>query len=201
MLILASKSPTRKTLLENAGLQFETLPAQIEERAIEQNLFQKGGSKKDIASALALAKARVLSEHYRQAIVIGADQVLECGDLVIHKPHSKTEAAAQLRQMAGRTHYLHSAVALAQDGQILWQTVESAELRLKPFNDTEVERVLELEGDAILSSVGGYRLEGPSVRLFESIRGDYFTILGLPLLPLLDALDRYAPDALNGGDD
>lgn len=198
MLILASNSPTRKTLLENAGLRFQAVPADIDERALETAVRSAGGGKPDIALALAVAKAESVSKSRPGAVVIGADQVLECGDLDIHKPSNRTDAARQLRQLAGRTHFLHCGVALARNGQSLWRTIDSAELRLKAFDDAALEIVLDLEGEAIFASVAGYRLEGPSVRLFDSVRGDYFTILGLPLLALLDALRHLAPETLAG---
>lgn len=199
MLILASQSPTRKTLLDNAGLIFATRAAMIDERAIEETATASGAAKAAIAKTLAVAKARAVSGDAPGAVVIGADQTLECGALDIHKPKSRAEAARQLRAMAGRPHQLHAGVALARDGEVLWEHVESAMLVLRDFSEAELETVLDLEGDRILSSVGGYRLEGPSVRLFSSISGDYFTILGLPLLSLIAALAQFAPETLNPG--
>lgn len=198
MLILASKSPTRKTLLENAGLSFAVIAAPIDERAIEASA---DGDKRSVAQRLACEKALAVSAIHPQAVVIGADQTLECGQLDIHKPADRAAAARQLRAMAGRAHHLHSGVALAKEGKILWQHVDSVEMVLRDFSDAELDRVLDLEGDAILGSVGGYRLEGPSVRLFSGVRGDYFTVLGLPLLPLLAALTQFAPETLARGKD
>ncbi|MCD7058428.1 Maf family protein [Pelagibacterium xiamenense] len=199
MLILASKSQTRKTLLDNAGIAFSARPAAVDERSIEQEVSTSGADKKEVAGALALAKAQAVSAANPAAVVIGADQTLECGDLEVHKPSTRADAEAQLRAMAGRPHQLHAGVALVKDGVRLWQHVETATLLIKNFTDAELETVLDLEGDSIFSSVGGYRLEGPSVRLFASISGDYFTILGLPLLPLIAALAQFAPETLKPG--
>lgn len=199
MLILASKSPARQMLLRNAGLDFIVRGAEIDERAIEDGPgLGKSVSRETIAKALAGAKARSVSAEHPDAHVIGADQTLECGSLNLHKPRTRTDAARQLRALSGRTHALHSAVALAHKGEIIWDHVSTAHLTLKDFTDAELDRVLELENGANLSSVGGYRLEGPSIRLFESVTGDYFTILGLPLLALLQALAELAPATLEG---
>lgn len=196
MLILASTSQTRKTLLEGAGLRFATHPAHIDERALEAGAKRSGNDSPALAKTLALAKARAVSAAYPDAVVIGADQVLALGEELLHKPSTLTEAAAQLDALAGRTHALHAGVALVQNGKELWSGVETAELTMRAFTPAERDQVLRLEGQAVLASVGGYRLEGPSIRLFERIKGDYFTILGLPLLPLLAALRQHAPDCL-----
>jgi septum formation protein len=196
MLILASQSAARKALLAGAGLRFETSPAQIDERALEAEKLGKGGSASDVASALAEAKALSVAANHAGALVIGADQVLALpGSLadILHKPRDMAEAAVQLDRLRGRTHQLHSGVALARDGKVLWSSVETASLTLRPFTDAERDRVLAQEGEAVLGSVGSYRLEGPSIKMFERIEGDYFTILGLPLLPLLAALRAHAP--------
>ncbi|WP_196260316.1 Maf family protein [Pelagibacterium limicola] len=194
MLILASNSPTRKTLLEAVGMPFSVITAPIDERAIEHGLTREGATKAQIALALAKAKALAVSSARLDAIVIGADQTLSCGALDIHKPDSRETAKRQLLSLAGKTHQLHAAAALAKNGEILWSTVDSVELSMREISDAELDAILDLEGEAILSSVGGYRLEGPSVRLFQSVRGDYFTVLGLPLLPLLSGLRQIAPE-------
>jgi septum formation protein len=190
MLILASRSVTRKALLAGAGLAFEVRSADVNERAIESAMA--GDDAAAIARALAEAKARAVPG----AAVIGADQVLAFAGGLLHKPPSVAAAREQLLQLRGATHELHAGVALAREGTIVWSGVETARLTMRDFSEAELDRVLALEGDAILGSVGGYRLEGPSVRLFAGIEGDYFTILGLPLLPLLGALRRHAPDLL-----
>lgn len=198
MLILASSSPTRKALLAGAGLRFETSPARIDERAIEASVLGKGGSAIDAARVLAEAKAGAVSLIRPDAIVIGADQVLALGSELLHKPADATEARQQLERLKRQWHELHSGIALARGGQLLWSTVETASLRMRDFPAAERDLILGLEGPAILDSVGAYRLEGPSIRLFERIEGDYFTILGLPLLPLLAALRQFAPSTLEG---
>jgi septum formation protein len=115
----------------------------------------------------------------------------------LHKPANRAEAAAQLDHLRGKTHRLHAAVALMRNGDMLWSDIETAELTMREFSPAERDEVLDREGEAILASVGGYRLEGPSIRLFAAVSGDYFTILGLPLLPLLTALREFAPETLN----
>lgn len=197
MLILASKSPTRKSLLDAVGIGFSIETAPVDERGIEDALLAQGEDKKEIAGALAKAKALAVSQRFPRALVIGADQTLSCGDLVVHKPDSRETAALQLDRLKGKTHRLHAAAALAKDGKILWAETDSADLTMRDFSKAELDLVLDLEGDAILSSVGGYRLEGPSLRLFKSIKGDYFTILGLPLLALLEGLRLHAPHLLS----
>lgn len=197
MLILASQSATRKALLAGAGLRFGTRPAQIDERALEAEALGKGADAGGVAGALAVAKARAVSVENPGAWVIGADQTLACDGMLYHKPASRAEAAAQLARLAGRSHSLCAGVALARDGELRWSHVEHAELTMRATDMAEREAVLDLEGEAALASVGAYRLEGPSIRLFERVEGDYFTILGLPLLPLLAALRRLAPDLLD----
>ncbi len=198
MLILASKSATRQALLSGAGLRFETSPAQIDERVLEADVLGKGGDARAVARSLAAAKALAVSANHPQAVVIGADQVLAFCKELLHKPTSLAEAARQLDRLNGETHHLHAGIALARGGAVLWSAVESATLVMRRFTEAERDAILALEGDAVLGSVGAYRLEGPSVRLFERIEGDYFTILGLPLLPLLAALREHAPHTLEG---
>lgn len=196
MLILASKSAARKALLAGAGLRFEACPAQIDERALEAEALGKGAGGGDVAADLAAAKAHALSESAPGAVVIGADQTLDLAGMLLHKPDGRAAAEEQLRLLAGKSHELHAGVALARDGRLLWSHVESARLTMRTTSEAERQAVLDLEGEAALGSVGAYRLEGPSIRLFERIDGDYFTILGLPLLPLLAALRQYAPETL-----
>lgn len=197
MLILASQSETRKALLTQAGLVFSTTPASVDERALESTTLEAGGDGRDVALLLAEHKARAVSKLNPGAIVIGADQTLSLGTQLLHKPASRNDAAAQLDQLRGKTHRLHAAVALVQDGALLWSDIETAELTMREFSPEERDDVLAREGDAVLSSVGAYRLEGPSIRLFETVTGNYFTILGLPLLPLLAALRLHAPESLS----
>lgn len=195
MLILASKSPIRKTLLESAGLRFSVEGAPVDERACETDALTRGATREGVAAALARTKAMTVSETVPGAVVIGADQTLEFEGRGFNKPESMAEAAERLMDMAGKSHYLHSAAALVRDGSLVWEGTQSARLRLKPFSRPVLEAVLACEGEAILQSVGGYRLEGPSIRLFAAIEGDYFTVLGLPLLPLLSALEIHAPES------
>ncbi|RUT30149.1 septum formation inhibitor Maf [Arsenicitalea aurantiaca] len=197
MLILASQSRTRHTLLEQAGLVFLARPARIDERAVEKNALAAVPDARDVALNLAVAKAADISATEPGAVVIGADQTLALGTELLHKPASRDDAAEQLMRLSGKTHRLHAGVALLRDGEVLWADVHSAELTMRAFSKAECEAILALEGDRILASVGGYRLEGPSIRLFEAVSGDYFTILGLPLLPLLGALRHHAPELLD----
>ncbi|WP_423065708.1 Maf family protein [Devosia sp. CN2-171] len=202
MLILASKSAARNALLAGVGLRFEASPAEIDERAVEAEVLGKGGDAVAVARRLAEAKALTVSATRPEGVVIGADQVLaeadgprpELAASILHKPVDLREAARQLDRLRGRTHHLHSGVALARNGTVLWSVVETARLTMRDFSPSERDEILALEGEAVLGSVGGYRLEGPSIRLFERVEGDYFTILGLPLLPLLGALRLHAPD-------
>lgn len=196
MLILASSSATRKALLDKAGLRFDAIPAAIDERGIETTAFDAGADARDIALLLARRKAEAVSALNPGAYVIGADQTLALGLELLHKTDTRAAAAQQLDHLRGKTHRLHAAVTLVRDGQLLWSDVQTAELTMRDFSSEERDSVLDLEGDAILGSVGSYRLEGPSIRLFETVVGDYFTILGLPLLPLLAALRDLAPELL-----
>ncbi len=196
MLILASGSSTRKALLDKAGLRFDVVPATIDERRIEAEALEQGADGQDIALLLAQHKAMAVSKAHPDAFVIGADQTLALGLELLHKPGNRVDAVNQLDHLRGKTHRLHAAVTLVQNEQLLWSDMQSAELTMRDFSPEERDLVLDLEGDAVLGSVGGYRLEGPSIRLFETVAGDYFTILGLPLLPLLAALRDYAPALL-----
>ena len=194
MLILASSSPTRKALMEQAGLRFSVVPAAVDERALEAQALVDGADARDLAALLARAKAEAVSATETDALVIGADQTLALGTELLHKPVDMVDAARQLDHLAGKTHRLHAAVALVRGGTLVWSDIETAELTMRAFSPEERDRILLAEGEAALGSVGGYRLEGPSIQLFEKVVGDYFTILGLPLLPLLEALREFAPD-------
>jgi len=194
MLILASSSPTRKALMEQAGLRFAVVPAAVDERALEAQALVDGADARDLAALLARAKAEAVSATQPDALVIGADQTLALGTELLHKPADMVDAARQLDHLAGKTHRLHAAVAMVRGGTLIWSDIETAELTMRAFSSEERDRILLAEGEAALASVGGYRLEGPSIQLFEKVVGDYFTILGLPLLPLLEALREFAPD-------
>ena len=197
MLILASHSQTRKALLEQAGLVFTTAPASIDERGLETGVIEAGGDGRDVALLLAQKKAMAVAVNHAQGVVIGADQTLSLGTELLHKPVDRADAAIQLDHLRGKTHRLHAAVTLVRDDTLLWSDVQTAELTMRDFTPEERDEVLDREGSAILASVGGYRLEGPSIRLFDKVVGDYFTVLGLPLLPLLAALRAIAPETLN----
>jgi septum formation protein len=198
MLILASSSATRKALLAGAGLKFESCPAGIDERKLQVEAESSQLEPQMLATRLAAAKALSVAAARPGSTVIGADQVLAFDGELLHKPADMDAARAQLRHLRGATHHLHAGVALARGGELLWSHVASASLTLRRFTDGELDVVLAEEGPEVLASVGAYRLEGPSIRLFERIDGDYFTILGLPLLPLLAALRAVAPATIEG---
>jgi septum formation protein len=182
-LILASKSRARQALLTNAGLNFEAVPAEIDERAVQQasGLTAPG----DIAALLAREKSLAVSMNRPNSFVIGADQTLALGEHLFSKPAGRAEAAQQLQALAGHRHDLHSAVAVARDGKILFAGANAARMTMRRLGKAEIDVYLDQAGDAVTSSVGAYQLEGLGVHLFERIEGDHFTILGLPLLPLL----------------
>jgi nucleoside triphosphate pyrophosphatase len=182
-LILASQSRARQALLTNAGISFEAVTAEIDERAVQQasGLSAPG----EIASLLAREKALSVSARLSGKFVIGADQTLALGERLFSKPAGRAQAAEQLRALAGHSHELHSAVAVARDGKILFEAVAIAVMTMRRLGEAEIEIYLDEVGDAVTSSVGAYQLEGLGVHLFERIEGDHFTILGLPLLPLL----------------
>ena len=182
-LVLASQSRARQALLSNAGLEFEVTTADIDERAIQQasGLSRPG----DIAGLLAREKALWVSSRQPGQFVIGADQTLALGLRLFNKPAGRAEAAEQLRALEGRGHELHSAVAVARDGNILFADVSIARMLMRKLDESEIDEYLDTAGEAVTSSVGAYQLEGLGVHLFERIEGDHFTILGLPLLPLL----------------
>jgi septum formation protein len=182
-LILASQSRARQQLLANAGISFEAFAAEIDERTVQQSsgLAAPG----DIAALLAREKALSVSMQQPGKYVIGADQTLALGERVFAKPAGRPQAAEQLRALAGHNHELHSAVAVARDGKILFSDVSVARMTMRQLTGTEIRAYLDEAGEAVTSSVGAYQLEGLGVHLFERIEGDHFTILGLPLLPLL----------------
>ncbi|MGH6738704.1 MAG: Maf family protein, partial [Bradyrhizobium sp.] len=182
-LILASQSRARKMLLANAGLQFETVPADIDERSLQQG--SKLSAPAEIAGLLAREKARWVSARKAGHYVIGADQTLALGNRLFNKPDGRAAAAEQLRAMAGQTHELHSAIAVVVDGKIVFETVAVARMTMRHLSGEDIRSYLDEAGEAVTTSVGAYQLEGLGVNLFERIEGDHFTILGLPLLPLL----------------
>lgn len=185
-LILASQSSARQALLRGAKVEFETLPADIDEREIEQ--ASRLSDAPAVAALLAKEKALHVGRAHPDAYVIGADQTLALGPRIFAKAEDRARARAQLKSLCGHTHELHSAVVVAKSDQILFQSVSTARMTMRSLNDAQVEAYLDLAGEAVTASVGGYQLEGAGVHLFERIEGDYFTILGLPLLPLLGFL-------------
>jgi septum formation protein len=182
-LILASQSRARQALLSNAGIEFEAVPADLDERGIARDSGLLGPG--EIAALLAREKAMSVSALHASRLVVGADQTLALGPRLFSKPENRARAAEQLRALAGHSHELHSAVAVARDGAILFAEVSVARMTMRSLGDPEIDAYLDEVGAAVTSSVGVYQLEGAGVHLFERIEGDHFTILGLPLLPLL----------------
>lgn len=177
-------------MLEQAGVVFSIEPAQVDEGAIRDALLARHqpSSPVEIAQALARAKAEAVSKHHHQAIVIGSDQILNLGPVIMTKPGDLAGARETLCRLRGRTHQLHSAVSIAVDGEAVWSTVDNVNLTMRSFSDAFLDRYLELEGDGLFDCVGAFKIEGRGLQLFEKIEGDYFTILGMPLLPLLGEL-------------
>jgi septum formation protein len=185
-LILASQSHARQALLANAGIAFEAIPAEINERAIQHasGLSSPG----EIAALLAREKAVSVSLRHPDQFVVGADQTLALNEQLFSKPAGRAQAADQLRVLAGRTHELHSAVAVVRDGATLFAEAAIARMTMRPLDAAAISAYLDAAGEAVTTSVGAYQLEGLGIHLFERIEGDHFTILGLPLLPLLKFL-------------
>jgi septum formation protein len=187
-LILASQSSARKMLLANAGLDFAAMAADIDERGVQA--ASKLADPREIALLLAREKARAVSNRHPDAYVIGADQTLALGDCLFNKPAGRAEALQQLRELAGNSHELNSAVAVAHHGRIVFEDVAVARMTMRPMSEAELAAYLDAAGEKVTTSVGAYQLEGLGIHLFERIEGDHFTILGLPLLPLLAFLRR-----------
>jgi septum formation protein len=187
-LILASASQARARLLREAGLDITVAPVGVDEDAIKQSMAQAKASADDVATLLAETKAERGSMRAPGALVLGADQLLSSGDAWFDKPPDLDHARAQLRALRGKAHRLHCAAALARDGAVIWRHVERATLHMRDFTDGFLDEYVAAEGEALLGSVGAYRLEGPGVQLFSRIDGDHFAIQGLPLLALLEQL-------------
>jgi septum formation protein len=186
-LVLASQSKVRRALLEAAGIPVEARPAHLDERAIEQ---QVTGGPGDVALTLAREKARTVAAMSGNGIVVGCDQTLALGDRRFSKPADRAAAREQLLTLRGKTHELHSAVAICRNGAVTFGHVAVARLAMRAFSEAFLDSYLDAAGTAVTASVGAYQLEGTGVHLFERIEGDHFTILGLPLLPLLEELRR-----------
>lgn len=190
-LILASSSKSRALMLEAAGLAFIVEPPGLDEGVMRQAISgEKALDPHDIAEVLARAKAEAVSDLARQAYVIGGDQILALGKTIMSKPDSMEAARRQLLDLSGKTHTLHTAVAVATNGETLWAETTVATLTMRKFTPEFIGRYLAAAGEEVLGSVGAYQLEALGVQLFDKIDGDYFSILGLPLIPLLDTLRR-----------
>jgi len=188
-LILASGSATRARILRSAGLAFEIDSADLDEDAARTDCRQQGRSAAAAAVRLAQLKAEAVSRRKPDALVIGADQILESGSHWFEKCESVADAKVLLRRLRGTSHRLHSGVAVAESGHTLWHHGEEATLTMRSFSETFLDRYVSLQGRNILDSVGCYRIEEGGIRLFSEIKGDYFTILGLPVVPLLSFLE------------
>ncbi|KAB0679344.1 Maf-like protein [Aureimonas leprariae] len=189
-IVLASGSVHRRKLLADAGIRFDAVPSTLDERALEAPLRDSGATPEDVALVLAEAKASEVAEREPGALVIGADQTLSLGTQVFHKPVDMEEARRALLQLSGRTHRLNSAVVLAENGTAVWRHVSVASLTMRELTPAAVGRYLAEVGPAALTSVGCYQIEGAGVRLMDRVEGDFWTIVGLPLLPLLAELRR-----------
>ena len=189
-IILASTSPFRQGLLQNAGIEFEAKGARVDERTVESTLAGSGIGPDEVALILAEAKAVDVSERTPHAIVIGADQTLALGDRIFHKPADMAAARAHLLALSGRTHMLNSAVVIARGGTAIWRHVSIASMTMRDLDPGFIGRHLAAVGDEALQSVGAYQYEGQGIQLFSAVEGDHFTIVGLPMIPLLDELRR-----------
>lgn len=188
-LILASRSAARSAVLAGAGVRFETAAAPVDEAAEKVRLLAGGAGPREVAEALAVLKAQAVRAP-ADALVIGADQTLDLDGRLFDKAESLAEARGRLQQLRGRRHQLHAAVAVVRAGRPVWRETATASLAMRDFSDAFLDDYLAMDGDQLLGSVGCYRLEGPGAQLFSAIEGDYFAILGLPLLGLLDLLRR-----------
>lgn len=188
LILLASASAIRRTLLENAGIAVKAVPANIDERSVEAPLAAFMAA--DIATILAQAKALEVSARHPDALVIGCDQTLSLDDEIFHKPADMDSARRHLLRLSGKTHELNSAVVLARNNDILWSHVGIARMTMRKLEPGFIGRHLASAGAAVLGSVGAYQVEGLGIQLFDEIDGDLFTIAGLPLLPLLAELRR-----------
>lgn len=188
-LILASKSASRRAMLDAAGVQYEAMPADVDERAIEASL--EGAAPGEIAESLSVAKAAEVAKSHPKALVLGSDSLVVAGGKRFDKPTSRENAADHLRFFSGRVIELHSAAALVQGDGCLWSHRDCAQLKVRELSGEFIEHYLEAEWPEIGYTVGCFRIEAMGVQLFESIKGDQFTVLGMPLLPVLGALREH----------
>jgi septum formation protein len=187
-IILASQSAIRRTLLENAGIPIDVMPARIDEEAVKSALLAEGAPPRDIADALAELKARKISERYPDALVIGCDQVLDLEGRILSKPESQQEARTQLIAMGGIAHKLISAAIICEGGNPVWRHVGVVQMHMRNVSDAYLDDYIARNWDSIRSSVGAYKLEEEGVRLFQRITGDHFHVMGLPLLEIITFL-------------
>lgn len=186
-LILASQSASRRAMLDAAGVRYEALPARVDEDAVKASMA--GAKPRELADALAELKALKVSQLHPDALVLGSDSLVALADgILLDKPTDRADAAAHLRAMSGGRHDLVSAAVLAQGGRAVWRHVEVAKLHVRPLSDDFIESYLDDEWPAIAGCVGCFRIEGPGVQLFDRVLGDHFTVLGMPLLPVLAQL-------------
>ena len=189
-LILASASRHRAKILDDAGLSFARIPSELDERSVEAPLEEANVAPEDRAQILAEAKALNVSESHTDHVVIGSDQILSLGGEVLHKCATMEDARRRLLNLSGKTHHLHSAVVIARNGETLWRHVTTCDMVVRELSPQFIGRYLSDVGDGVLSSVGAYQIEGRGIQLFSSIGGDMFSIIGLPLLPLLMQLRK-----------
>lgn len=190
-LVLASASPYRAKLMQSAGLVFSVMPPSIDERAIEDQLADSGMGAADLAEILAIAKARSVAESKPDSVIVGCDQTLSLADEILHKPENMEAARRRLLQLSGRTHDLNSAICLVEADDILWSDVSTCHITFRKLDPGFVGRHLAKVGEIALSSVGAYQIEGAGIQLVDKIEGDFFAVMGLPLLPLLAQLRKF----------
>jgi len=188
MIVLSSTSASRRRLLSQTGIYFDTARPPVDEAPIKARLKEGGASAADVAEALAEAKANSVADILPGHYVIGADQMLECEGVWYDKPVNRAGALRQLLALRGRTHQLITAAVIAHEGRIIWRHTEVAQMTMRDFSEEFLGHYIEKAGDALTNSVGAYEVEGIGVQLFAKIEGDYYSILGLPLVPLLIGL-------------